>query len=615
MTARNSLRLYVLGNLRRNAELAVLAEFSDFRAVDRISLDGTRLDELNERIRQLRLCIEGTGTPLDRQSLEILGAVLFDFMFPGRTRRVFEFAIGSRAAHDRLSVELFVEDHALAGWPWEYLFNKEAHSFLCHEFHLVRGVFTIASHHELAPLEGKIRICVLVGVLSNNRNTTPDEESRHIRNVFEKVLANDALEMSVVQGASATELQAYLQEHQFHILHYIGHARFDVATQVGSLIFDTRSGTSFSVPARAFAAMIKPHQKDARLVFLNACESGMASADIDPARSAIAAALLDVGVPAVIATQFSIPDISAHRLSAMIYNSLAAGRSLVDAMALGRQAMQFATASTLLDWGIPVLYASEPWMPVFLKTHETPGLKAFERSLDRPEALVSTLGVSSAAAPSIKPARPLATSTNAFRVALVDLDIKAGFLPDLVDLANRSQSHFAFEVAYVPLPTGYIVTRIGRERVERPQLFIPRIESDLKHTPASLGVDRVICLTASLLAWTDQHGTTYVNYFAVPLPNANVSLVSAGDLREFAAEAEIDYSKAVLRLCLGQLLATDDRWALDYHHKTYGCPLDFCKVRHNLVKGLRKKAFDHKACRDKLRDPELLEAVDALVAL
>lgn len=78
----------------------------------------------------------------------------------------------------------------------------------------------------------------------------------------------------------------------------------------------------------------------------------------NPARSSIAAALLDRGIPAVVASQFSLPDNSAHFLASTIYNALLTGKPIGDAIRDGRNAVSFADAAKFFDWGIPVLYST-----------------------------------------------------------------------------------------------------------------------------------------------------------------------------------------------------------------------------------------------------------------
>ncbi len=197
------------------------------------------------------------------------------------------------------------------------------------------------------------------------------------------------------------------------------------------------------------------------------------------------------------------------------------------------------------------------------------------------------------------------------KVALIDFDAKAGFLPDLIEEANRVQSYYRFQVAYLPLPGGVIRTDFENGEAA-PQLFVPRLEGYLQDVPKDLGVDKVCCLSRSLIAFDED---TY-NYFTNTLPgNENVFFVTSFGIRDYARQAGVTFAKAMLYLCLAQLVQTDERWNLDCHDETVGCLFDYCENWDDLVVSLKHMRFDHAECRDKIKDEHQLSAIDALLAL
>ncbi|HXH37402.1 MAG TPA: CHAT domain-containing protein [Thermoanaerobaculia bacterium] len=593
----SSFHLYVLGSFKPDEALVTLAEFEGSRAVERVAVKSSNVEALTELTSALRVFIEAGAPPFDNRDLELLGGKLFDFIITGDVRRVLDTARGGRES-GLLPMELFLEDDILAGWPWEYMFDDKANSFLCQEFHPIsRGIYTIIPRRKPRAIEGKIKLALLLGVRSGDRHTTPDEEVRWIRNVFDQDL-KDAVEIKPMQGATYTELEDFLVANKFHILHFFGHARFDARTQSGYLRFDSADGKSFRLTARQFATMVMQHQNDTRLVFLNACESGRTSAETDPARSSIAAALVELGVPAVVATQFSIADVSAHHLSSKIYKALAKGAPLIDAMTRGRRAMQFAEESQSFDWGIPVLYASDPSIEVF---------PAAVPATPLVEVAAQTVNVATTRTAKSRPKK--------LKVALIDVDAKSGFLPQLVEQANAAQNYYQFQVDYLPLPSGAVLTKLGRHRFNPPVLMLERIDQPFKDAPTRLNVDRVSCITACMIGGREKR-KMYYDLFASSIDsNKYVFAVSATGVREYAAEAAMEFSKAILFLVLAELVRSDERWHIDYHPETRACLFDFCDDRHDIVKGLRKSRFDHKPCRKKITDDRLLTAIDALLAL
>jgi hypothetical protein len=168
-------------------------------------------------------------------------------------------------------------------------------------------------------------------------------------------------------------------------------------------------------------------------------------------------------------------------------------------------------------------------------------------------------------------------------------------------------------VVYLPMPGGSFVTDANETPL--PQMYLPRIESYLRNVPQDLGVDFVCCLTQNLIAQVSDDDL-WQNLFAADLnTNQNVAAVSTFHLREYASKAKTTYAKATLSICMSMIVASDKRWGLDFHNETVGCLFDFCENRDDIVIGLSRMRFDHKACRSKIKDQTQLDAIDALVSL
>jgi hypothetical protein len=304
----------------------------------------------------------------------------------------------------------------------------------------------------------------------------------------------------------------------------------------------------------------------------------------------------------------------------MIYNAMLSGKPLVESMRDGRRAMSYARKGQFCDWGIPVLYSSDPDLIVFptsAKTEKSRWATGFEHAVTGTDVIRNLAGRSKAFEPSVAVPHTGAVSrkrTRRVKIALVDIDSKAGFLPELVEAANSAQTYYEFQVFYLPVPSGII--RPGFPDGETlPQMFLPRLEPYLSETPERLGVDFVCCLTRCMVAGEDE-GSEFWNYFAAPLnSNSRVIVFSLFDLRDYAREAGVSFAKATLCLCLSMLVAMDPRWNIEHHKKTAGCLFDFCGNREDIVVGLRKMRFDHASCRAKIKDPKQLAAIDALLAL
>jgi hypothetical protein len=198
-------------------------------------------------------------------------------------------------------------------------------------------------------------------------------------------------------------------------------------------------------------------------------------------------------------------------------------------------------------------------------------------------------------------------------VALVDFDANVDFLPDLAAAANGAQVYYDFEVLYLPFPSGVVrPARYDVTGTEVPRFYMPELEGYLDKAPESLKVKVICCLTSGLIA----DGEKYDDLFSLPLAtNPNVFAISTYGLRDYAKEAKTSFAKATLFLCISELLMLDPRWSLQCHPETVGCPLDFCDERDDIVEGLKKMEFSHQECRQKIKDEDMLKAIDAFLAL
>lgn len=619
MAQRPTFRLYLLGSLgdgKQPQTLVTLAEFREGRAVERVTLEPEPTKALTQRIRELAAFIEGGFPPFAEAALQQLGDDLFRLVLRNKVRDLFITATARRERF--LPMEIFVEDYEIAGWPWEYLYDAMNGKFICQEFHPIsRGLFTLEPGRELRRRRGKIRILFVSGVLPGDPAITPAEELKVLQEVFRSYLATDSVEIRVVSGVEPLVLNQVVNTGVFDILHFVGHAGIDLQRKEGFLRFDRPRREPARYYARELAILLA--EQGVRLVFLNACESARAAGSESPARSSVAAALLEHGIPAVIGTQFSIADNSAHYLASMIYNALAAGKPLIEAMRAGRLAMTFADKPQFFDWGIPVLYAADPDLVLFPqpKARSAKWVESFEAALDSSNVVQVFTAQTVAGGPSVSVERTTRSSSSAqskVRVALNDIDSKVGFLPDLVEAANRAQTYYHFQVVYLPTPSGAVRTDFDKSAAP-PQMFLPRLEEYLGNAPRDLGVDLVCCLTRHPIAG-EEDGELFWNFFASPLNNnSRVSAVSTFELRDFAREAGASFAKATLRLCLGMLLVTEGRWPVRFHEETMSCLFDYCERRADIVKGLRHMRFDHSICRQQIEDPLQLEAIDALHAL
>src|SRR5712691_2521607 len=361
-------RLYILGqpdfeNDNAQQTLTILAEYRTARKLCRVPIATGEVHALAQRSRDLRAYMIAGDPPFDENALIQLGGTLFDLIIRDDVRVLLSTAPAA-AGFKPIPLEIVVEDRTIAGWPWEFLYDKANQRYLCREYHPIsRSSFNLDPHPLPKAKPDPVQILFVLGATRRDPEADIAEQLNRHKDVFRSLEAKGLIRVVVIEAARPTELIRALAQGSYDILHFFGHAGYDPTRKEGYLRFDTEDNENFRYYANRLAGDLLG--RNIRLVFLNACETAVGAADRDPARSSLAAAILGRGIPAIIATQFLMPDTSAHFFSTIIYGALSSGVSLIQAMRDGRQTMDFGTRAKTPDWGIPVLYAAYPDLVIF----------------------------------------------------------------------------------------------------------------------------------------------------------------------------------------------------------------------------------------------------------
>ena len=135
-----------------------------------------------------------------------------------------------------------------------------------------------------------------------------------------------------------------------HVLHFVGHGGFSELRGEGVLVFEDEDGGGVPLGGPSLSYLLQDHPS-LRLAVLNACDGARASHENIFAGTA--QALVQHGVPAVIAMQSEVMDETACSFAEKFYQALAAGLP-VDACVSGvRRAL---AAERNPEWGTPALF-------------------------------------------------------------------------------------------------------------------------------------------------------------------------------------------------------------------------------------------------------------------
>ncbi|MGP4114446.1 CHAT domain-containing WD40 repeat protein [Streptomyces sp. 4N509B] len=290
-------------------------------------------------------------TPVQR-----LGQTLFDALLTGEARTLFAVSRhqAGRQEH-RLRVVLRVHAPELAALPWEFLYDPSAGDYLCLTTPLIRHPQV---PRPVRPLRVRppLRVLCQVAHPDDQQGLDTEDERRRMRTALAGLESRGLVRLAFTDGPSWRALRDALRE-PWHVLHFIGHGGFDAGAQQGTLaLVDEADGGTYALSADLLASMLAA-QPALRLVVLNACETGRSSPS-DPF-SSTAGTLMRGGASAVLSMQYPISDHAAITFSGSLYDALANGRPVDEAITEARLAIPLAQPGSL-EWGTPVLHMRSP---------------------------------------------------------------------------------------------------------------------------------------------------------------------------------------------------------------------------------------------------------------
>lgn len=239
----------------------------------------------------------------------------------------------------------------LIALPWEFLYHPSLDRFLA-----LSAETPVVHYLDLPrnspPLTVSLPLQILVAMSTPKDLPWLDseEEWRVLQHALRSLIKAGAVTLERLNMVSLHDLQRTLRRGSYHVLHYIGHSTFDDESNEGTVIFCATSGAAVPVRARDLATVLGD-TPSLRLVVLNGC-NGSRSSPTDLFAGA-AQALVQRGVPAVVAMNDMISNQAAIALTREFYAALADGQPVDAALAEARKAI--ATQMRSLEWAVPRL--------------------------------------------------------------------------------------------------------------------------------------------------------------------------------------------------------------------------------------------------------------------
>jgi hypothetical protein len=294
------------------------------------------------------------------RELRELGRDLFEVLFPGDVRRLYDTAraLGKGRPLDVVFTSML---DWVADKPWELAYDPSRREFLAtSSVNFVRNAFTAVPAD--APARGRGRLRILA-VVSQPRGAAPLDaktETADLRKAFASLVKKGRAEVEVLAPATAGRLQRRLAAGGLDVLHFVGHGAFDEKEREGSLLLEDERGRPRPLGTDALRQVVCG--RGLRLVFLNACETGRGGR-VEWNRG-VAPALVAAGLPAVVANQYPVEDAAATAFARELYSQLAAGSPLGDAAREARVAVGRDLGTDALGWAVPVVFARDPREPL-----------------------------------------------------------------------------------------------------------------------------------------------------------------------------------------------------------------------------------------------------------
>jgi hypothetical protein len=297
----------------------------------------------------------------DEAMLTDFGVRLFSSLFHSDVLSRYAESVGMTRERKGLRIRLRVVPPELATLPWELLYDPEKHEFLGLS---KRALITRYLHvaRPPSPLRTELPLRILIVIASPQSMPRLDNEAEVAR--IEKALAlpleHNLVQFDVLQNSTARALRDALLN-PYHILHFIGHGDFDEG--VGHLAFEDRWGDTDLVNGRTLGTLLK--NTSVQLVVLNACQSAQ---NIQTVRAftGVGPALVEAGIPAVVAMQFAVGDDSALVFTEDFYEMLSRYLPVDECISHACEGLMLKAGIGSVDWATPTLFLRAPDGVIFI---------------------------------------------------------------------------------------------------------------------------------------------------------------------------------------------------------------------------------------------------------
>ncbi|MBE9139362.1 CHAT domain-containing protein [Nodosilinea sp. LEGE 07088] len=292
-----------------------------------------------------------------------LGQALYEGIFQGRIRD--SWVAAQSVAQNRrqpLRLRLGFKDSRLQRLPWELLYSDDRPLSTGLDVTLCRyyqnpTISDIVTLPPLNPASVPLRVLVVISAPNDQERLALRQEVQKLKNSLQITSSSPlTLDLTILEQPGRPELVQALEQGAFQALHYAGHS--DAGDTGGDLFLVNRqTGLTDRLNGEDLAGLLV--NNGIRLAVFNSCRGAYTPQDDDQAGwrdQNLVQALVNRGVPGVIAMSDRIPDDVALTFTQLLYRNLHQGHPIDLCLSRVRQGLMSAYGSDQPFWMMPLLY-------------------------------------------------------------------------------------------------------------------------------------------------------------------------------------------------------------------------------------------------------------------
>jgi hypothetical protein len=306
------------------------------------------VESLLDVSRQLHRVLPETMT--DRVSgirrFQELGRELFAATLGSALASIYRASVAAAAARgQRLRIVVQLRSRELEEFPWEAMYDDLEQEYVCQGHSLVRRPpGRPDAVPSLRPSASHSRV---LGIFSGPGLVGVAQESRDIPQELAHQIELGSAEFVQAPAVNFAQLSEILRDGSWDVIHFAGHGTFSADRGTAELLLSDAEGRVEPIDVERLSDLIVFEQAAPRLVVLSAGESAHG-----------ASALIRAGVQAVVALQTQMSDLGAASFVRRLYEALALGQGLEEAVFAARRSVADRWRSDSTDWIAPVVYLS-----------------------------------------------------------------------------------------------------------------------------------------------------------------------------------------------------------------------------------------------------------------